>query len=289
VSSFADMEPTPQQGTPSEAGVDYGFFTLLFAMEISLGRAQFDFGQIDIPRIRNWMTHNMINLGKQNETYDLPRLPTLREEGQRPTDTHKHRMTGEGGSKQKMSKQGPVWRIPGTPPPRGIGNPGGQCAINVAMQLYFHIPSITSIPGLQQIQALKSNLDRYIKGEGPLTLGHLHSICPQSTKTNAQDVGEILDRIATLIPEGQERIPLTIHLDPETSLYSSLQKCHTWNYSQGHGDADTFIFQINRVSLKGQKITRNMTYPRDLDLQKCQSSKGKQTGTHHTLKAVVIQ
>jgi hypothetical protein len=182
------------------------------------------------------ISHNMINLGKQNETYDLPRLPTLREEGQRPTDTHKRRMTGEGGSKQKVSKQGPVWRIPGAPPPRDIANPGGQCAINVAMQLYFHIPSITSIPGLQQIQALKSNLDRYSKAEGPLTLGHLHSICPQSTKTSAQDVGEILDRIATLIPEGQERIPLTIHLDPETSLYSSLQKCHTWNYSQGDGD-----------------------------------------------------
>jgi hypothetical protein len=66
------MGPTPQQGTPSEAGVDCGFFTLLFAMEISLGRPQFDFGQIDIPRIRNWMAHNMINLGKQNETYDLP-------------------------------------------------------------------------------------------------------------------------------------------------------------------------------------------------------------------------
>ena len=126
VSSSASMGPTPQQGTLSEAGVDCGFFTLLFAMEISLRRSQFDFGQIDIPRIRNWMAHNMINLGKQNETYDLTRLPTLLEEGQRPTDTHKRRMTGEGGSKQKVSKQGPVWRIPGAPPPRGITNPGGH-------------------------------------------------------------------------------------------------------------------------------------------------------------------
>jgi hypothetical protein len=288
VSISAYMGPTPQQGTPSDTGVDCGFFTLLFAMEISLGRSQLDFGQTDIPRIRNWMAHTMISLGKQNETYNLPRLPTLQEGGQRPMDKHKRRMTGEGGSKQKVSKQRPVWRIPGAPPPRGITNPGGQCGINVAMQLYFHIPSITSIPGLQQIQALKSNLDRYSTGEGPLTLGHLHSIFPQSTKTSAQDVGEILDKKATLIPEDQEGLPLIIHLDPETSLYSTLQRCHTWNYSQGYVDENTFIFQINRVSLKGQKITSNMTYPRTLDLQKCQSSKGQKTGTHHFLKAVVV-
>ena len=155
------MGTTPQQGTPSEAGVDCGFFTLLFAMEISLGRTQFDFGQTDIPRIRNWMAHNMINLGRGNGTYDLPRLPTLQEGGQRSTDRHKRKMTGEGGSRQKASKQGPIWRIPGAPPPRGLTNSGGQCAINVAMQIYFQIPSITSIPGLQKIQALKSNLDRY--------------------------------------------------------------------------------------------------------------------------------
>jgi hypothetical protein len=288
VSSFATMGPTPQQGTPTETGVDCGIFTLLFAMEISLGRSQFDFGQIDIPRIRNWMTHNMINLGKQNETYVLSRLPTLQEGGRRPTDTHKHRMKGEGGSKQKVSKQDPMWRIPGAPPPRDITNPGGQYAINVPMQLYFHIPSITSIPGLQQIQDLKSNLDRYSTGEGQLMLGHLYSIFPQSTKTSAQDVGEILDKIATLIPEDQEGLPFITHLDPETSLYSSLQKCQTWNYSQGDGDENTFIFQINRVSLKGQKITSNMTYPRALDLQKCQSSKGQKTGTHHFLKAMVV-
>jgi hypothetical protein len=98
VSSFASMGTTPQQGTPIETGVDCGFFTLLFAMEISLGRSQFDFGQTDIPRIRNWMTHNMINLGKGNGTYDLSRLPTLQEGGQRPTDKHKLKMTGEGGN-----------------------------------------------------------------------------------------------------------------------------------------------------------------------------------------------
>jgi hypothetical protein len=101
VSSFTSMGTTPQQGTPSEAGVDCGFFTLLFAMEISLGRTQFDFGQTDIPRIRNWMAHNMINLGKGNGTHDLPRLPTLQEGGQRPTDKHKRKRTGEGGSRQK--------------------------------------------------------------------------------------------------------------------------------------------------------------------------------------------
>ncbi len=201
MSSFASMGTTPQQGTPSEAGVDYGFFTLLFAMEISLGRTQFDFGQTDIPRIRNWMAHNMINLGIGNGTYDLPRLPTLQEGGQRPTDRHKRKMTGEGGSRQKASKQGPIWRIPGAPPPRGLTNSGGQCTINVAMQIYFQIPSITSIPGLQKIQALKSNLDRYSTGVGPLTLSHLHSILPSSTKINAQDVGEILDRMALLTTE----------------------------------------------------------------------------------------
>jgi hypothetical protein len=42
------------------------------------------------------------------------------------------------------------------------------------------------------------------------------------------------------------------------------------------------------VSLKGQKITSNMTYPSALDLQKCQPSKGQKTGTHHFLKAVVV-
>ncbi len=181
-----------------------------------------------------------------------------------------------------------MWRIPGAPPPRGITNPGGQYSINVEMKLYFHIPSITSIPGLKQIQALKSNLDRYSTGEGPRMLGHLHSIFPQSTKTSAQDVGEILDKIVTLIPEDQEGLPLITHLDPATSLYSSLQKCQTWNYSQGDGDENTFIFQINIVSLKGQKITSNMTYPRVLDLQKYQSSKGQKTGTHHFLKVVVV-
>ena len=149
VSSFTSMGTTPQQGTPSEAGVDCGFFTLLFAMEISLGRTQFDFGQTDIPRIRNWMAYNMINLGRGNGTYDLPRLPTLQEGGQRPTDRHKRKLTGEGGSRQKASKQGPIWRIPDAPPPRGLTNSGGQCSINVAMQIYFQIPSITSIPGLK--------------------------------------------------------------------------------------------------------------------------------------------
>ena len=85
VSSSACMGPTPQQGTPSDAGVDCGFFTLLFAMEISLGRSQFGFGQADIPAIRNWMTHTMVSHGKQNDTYDLSRLSTRQEGGQRPT------------------------------------------------------------------------------------------------------------------------------------------------------------------------------------------------------------
>jgi hypothetical protein len=248
VSSSTCMGPTPQQGTPGDAGVDCGFFTLVFAMEISLGRTHFGFGQTDIPAIRNWMTHTMVSYGKQNDTYDLPRLPTQQEGGQRPTDKHKRRMIGDGGSKQKVRKQDPVWRIPGAPPPRGIINLGGQCTINVAMQLYFHIPSITHIPGLRRIQALQSNLDRYGSGDGPLTLDHLHSIFPQPTKTSAQDVGEIFDRIATLIPKEQEGLPHITLIDPGTSIYSSLQNCQTWNYSQGDGDENILIFQINRVS-----------------------------------------
>ncbi len=101
-------------------------------------------------------------------------------------------------------------------------------------------------------------------------------------------MGEILDKIATFIPKDQEGLSLITLVDPETSIYSSLQKCQTWNYSQGDDDKNTFIFQINRVSSKGQKVTINMTYPTVLDLQKCQSSKGQKTGTHHTLKAVVV-
>jgi hypothetical protein len=53
ISSFTCMGHTPQQGTPSDAVVDCGFFTLAFVMEISLGRTQFGFDQKDIPVIRN--------------------------------------------------------------------------------------------------------------------------------------------------------------------------------------------------------------------------------------------
>ena len=91
VSSYTCMGHTPQQGTPSDAGVDCGFFTLAFAMEISLGRTQFGFGQEDIPGIRNWIAHTMVSHGKQNDTYDLPRLPTHKDGGQQP---NKRRMTG---------------------------------------------------------------------------------------------------------------------------------------------------------------------------------------------------
>jgi hypothetical protein len=156
------------------------------------------------------------------------------------------------------------------------------------MQIYFQIPSITSIPGLQKIQALKSNLDRYSTGEGPFTLSQLHSILPSPSKINSQDVGEILDRITLLTTEDKGGLPRIIHLDPTASLYSSLQGCQAWNFSQGDGNENTFIFQINRVSPKGQKITSNMTYPGALNLQKCQPSKGQKTGTHHFLKAVVV-
>ena len=289
VSSYTCMGHTPQQGTPSDAGVDCGFFTLAFAMEISLGRTQFGFGQEDIPGIRNWIAHTMVSHGKQNDTYDLPRLPTHKDGGQQP---NKRRMTGEGGSKQKVRKQELTWRIPGAPPPRGITNSGGRCAINVAMQLYFHIPSITHIPGLQQIQALQSNLDKYVSGNGPLTLDNLQSIFPQSDKTGTQDVGEILtlifDRLSTPTPKEQERLPLITLIDPGTSIYSSLQNCQTWNLSQGDGDKTTLIFQINRVTMKGQKVTNRTTYPKALDLQRCQPLRGQKTGTHHGLKAVVV-
>ena len=135
---------------------------------------------------------------------------------------------------------------------------------------------------------MKSNLDTYSTGEGPLTLSHLHSILPSSTKINAQDVGEILDRMALLTTEDKGGLPRIIHLDPAASLYSSLQGCHAWNFSQGDGNENTFIFQINRVSPKGQKITSHMTYPGALNLQKCQPFKGQKTGTHHFLKAVVV-
>jgi hypothetical protein len=53
MNSFPCMGQTPQQGTPNDAGVDCGFFTLAFAMKISLGRTPFGFGHIDIPTIRH--------------------------------------------------------------------------------------------------------------------------------------------------------------------------------------------------------------------------------------------
>jgi Ulp1 family protease len=124
MSSFTCMGHTPQQGTPNDAGVDCGFFTLAFAMDISLGRTQFSFGQKDIPVIRNWMTHTIVSYEIQNDTYDLRRFPTQQDGGQRPLDKNKRRTRGEGGSKQKLSKQEPAWTIPGDPPPRGIVNPG---------------------------------------------------------------------------------------------------------------------------------------------------------------------
>ncbi len=104
--------------------------------------------------------HTIVSYGIQNDTYDLSRFPTQQEGGQRSLDKNKLRTTGEDGSKQKFIKQEPVWIIPGSPPSRDIVNPGGRCSVNAALQLYFHIPSITHIPELQQIQTLKSNLDR---------------------------------------------------------------------------------------------------------------------------------
>ncbi len=83
-------------------------------------------------------------------------------------------------------------------------------------------------------------------------------------------------------------MPLITLTGPGTSIYSSLQNCQTWNYSQGDGDKNTLIFQINTVSMKGQKVTSKMTYPTVLDLQKCQSFKGQETGNHHVLKVVVV-
>jgi Ulp1 family protease len=58
------MGHTPQQGNPGDPGLDCGFFTLAFAMEISLGRFDFDFAQDDIPAIRNWMAHTIWNYGE---------------------------------------------------------------------------------------------------------------------------------------------------------------------------------------------------------------------------------
>ena len=125
------------------------------------------------------------------------------------------------------------------------------------MQLYFHITSITHFPGLQQNQALQSNLDRYGRGEGPLTLEHPHLILPQSDKESIQDVGEILtlnfSKTPTAPPREQKGLPLITLIDPGTTLYSSLRNCQTWNYSQGDGDKATLIFQINRVTMTGQK------------------------------------
>jgi hypothetical protein len=152
--------------------------------------------------------------GKRNDTYDLQRTSTQtqgaqQEGGQRPLNQNKRRMTGEGRSKQKSSKREPSWVIPGAPAPRGILNQGGRCSRNVAMQLYFHIPSITRIPELKQITAMKPNLDRYGVGDGPLVLEHLHTVCPHSEESRAQDLGEILTLILSATPLAQPaRLPV---------------------------------------------------------------------------------
>ena len=77
------------------------------------------------------------------------------------------------------------------------------------MQLYFHIPSITRIPELKQITAMKPNLDRYGVGDGPLVLEHLHTVCPHSEESRAQDLGEILTLILSATPLAQPaRLPV---------------------------------------------------------------------------------
>jgi hypothetical protein len=142
------------------------------------------------------------------------------------------------------------------------------------------------------MKTLKSKLDRYGSGDGPLTLDYLHSIFPQSDKARVQDVGEILTLIfsktLTVSPRERERFSLVILIDPGPTLYSSLQNCLTWNYSQDYGNKATLIFQINRVAMTGQKETNRTTYPIGLNLKNCQPHKGKKTGIHHSLKSVVV-
>ena len=68
------MGRIPQQGTLGRPGLDCGFFTLTFAMEMSLGKREFDFEQNDIPAIRNWMAHAIVNYGKVNDSDDLGKM-----------------------------------------------------------------------------------------------------------------------------------------------------------------------------------------------------------------------
>lgn len=74
LNSYTQMGPTPQQGTSSNPGRDCGFFTIAFAMQISLGHTRFDFVQNDIPTIRNWIAYNIIMAGMKNKTYGITSL-----------------------------------------------------------------------------------------------------------------------------------------------------------------------------------------------------------------------
>ena len=149
--------PTPKQGTPSDPGLDCGVFTMAFAMQISLCNKQFDFGQADIPVIRNWIAHTIISYGKRNETYDME-PNSLEPSGSNPQSGAsnappqiKRRLIGDDDRDQKSRKTVPQRRIPGALAPRGLVNAGDGCVINAAKQICFHVPAITSLLELLQV------------------------------------------------------------------------------------------------------------------------------------------
>jgi len=168
----------------------------------------------------------------------------------------------------------------------------GSCVLNVAIQIYFHIPSITRLPGLERIEVLKSNLDRYRVGDDPLILQHLDTIFPHSGKSRVQDVGEILTLMlsaaTSTLPTNKDRWPLTTLIEPTATLSSSLQQCRSWNFQQVDGNKETLIFQVNRVDIQGRKNTTKMKYPIPLNLEKFQPAQGYSSGIHHSLKTVVV-
>jgi hypothetical protein len=71
----------------------------------------------------------------------------------------------------------------------------------------------------------------------------VHTSCPTKKQKNKKKKHALIfDRTSTSIPKEQEGLPLITLIDPGTSVYSSLQNCHTWNYSQGDGDKTIYTY-----------------------------------------------
>ena len=68
INPFSNKQPTPQQGTRRSPGVHCGVFVLAFAMYLSTNRP-LQFGQSDIPSLRNWIVATMIHYGMGNNTF----------------------------------------------------------------------------------------------------------------------------------------------------------------------------------------------------------------------------